>query len=75
MDLLRSLGLSVTSGSFWKRIRKYPQEFRHRAGVWTVSLLMAEVIRQQTGMRETYRRLAEKREVYLREQLALEPGL
>jgi hypothetical protein len=74
MDVLRSAGLSVRSGSFWKRIRKYPQEFRHEAGVWTVSLLLAEVIRQQTRMRETYRRLGEKREVYLREQLALELG-
>jgi hypothetical protein len=70
-DLLRSLGLSVRSGSFWKRIRKYPQEFRTENGAWYVSALMANVIGQQAQMRQTYVMLAEKRERYLTGQLEL----
>jgi hypothetical protein len=72
VEVLRSLGLSMRSGSFWKRIRKYPTEFRHAEGVWLVSAGMAGLLRQQTRMREMYRELAEKGAKYLERQRALE---
>jgi hypothetical protein len=70
-ELLRGLGMSVTSGSFWKRIGKYPTEFRKEGGAWVVSAVMAGMIRQQKRIRETYRELAEKREKYLEGQRRL----
>jgi hypothetical protein len=69
--LLSELGMSRRSGSFWRRIRRYPTEFRCTGGVWAVSMLMAGLIRSQAGMRRMYVELAEKRERYLSGQLSL----
>jgi hypothetical protein len=71
-DLLRVLGMSVRLGSFWKRIRRYPQEFKTANGVWYISGRTAGVIRQQARMRQMYVMFVEDWEKYLAGQLALE---
>ena len=67
MDVLRGLGMSVRSGSFWRRIRRYPQEFHCTHGMWMITAAMANVLRDQVRLRATYRALLEGRERYLSE--------
>lgn len=63
---LRSRGMSLTSGSYWKRMRRYPNEFRtDETGEYYLSGSLARLICKQSGVRDEQKTIKERNPKYL----------